>query len=192
MGRLTLDPKVFLPDRIKSLFSEKGMQLYCELNILGLQNQGVLDSSRNMLGYFTDLSERMPFVFGIHFPTFKLLDVLACEFEFYKSPYPNDYGNQLRFADRVNGGLPIPCKGEPNTDYDISTGVYDKDNWKYSIYAERSIGKHFLIIGQVARDHRRTYSAFDPLKLDTEECLTEGVKKDHRHWYWAAKIVSVF
>ncbi len=188
MCRLTLDPKALLPEKVRSIFGEGDGKIYCELDILGLQNQGgPVDSTKLLFNYYSELSERMPFTFGFHVPAFKLLNVLAVEFEYYKSPYPNDYGTQLRFADIDGGGIPVPYLGEPSTEYDIATGVYNKDNWKWSVYTEKSIGKHFIIVGQVARDHRRTYSSFDPLKLDTEESLTKG-----KHWYWALKVVSVF
>ncbi len=188
MCRLTIDPKVLLPENMRSVFGEADGKIYCEFDILGIANQGgPIDSTRLLYNYYSKLNERIPFTFGFHVPTFKIFDVIAIEFEYYASPYPNDYGPQLRFADIDGGGIPIPYTGEPDTDYDIATGIYNKDNWKWSIYFEKSIRKHFIIVGQLARDHRRTFSSFGSLKLDTEESLTRG-----NHWYWALKFVSVF
>jgi len=41
---------------------------------------------------------------------------------------------------------------DPNT--------YKEDSWKWSLYAKKTIGGHFSIVGQLARDHIFTEQSF--------------------------------
>jgi len=73
MGRLTIDPKGFIP---LSIFGKEDLKLYAEdrdPGSQGLPGQNLNDS----LVAYDDITERMPIMFGLHVPTFKVLDVLA-------------------------------------------------------------------------------------------------------------------
>ena len=183
MGHATLDPKGFFnwnpSHRIFTLGKEDG-KLFAEVAVLGVKNQGPI---------YDDVLQRMPVMFGFNFPTFNLLDVLTFQWEYYASPYPNDYANQIRF---VSAGVPQPTKGSMgtggNSKYLVSdtANFFTKDNWKWSVYARYWMGKHLAIVGQVARDHWRTSTPYAN-RRDTEEALS-----DQKHWYAALKIVSVW
>lgn len=184
MGRLTFNPKGFFGDQISNIFGEEDGKIYFEAAVLGLENQGVNDSLHNLKAYYDTLSQRIPVMIGFNVPVFKLLDVLSLEAEYYKSPYPDDYGTQLRWMSQTEG-TPVPAPGVGDYLRTIND-IYTKDSWKWSVYAKRSIGSHFAIIGQAARDHLRTRTSY----LQYADGEAAFVKSNQ--WYWALKAVTVF
>ncbi len=187
MGRMSIDLKGLLPDRVASVFGENDAKIYGEVNILGLENQG---------DYYDKLWQRIPVTFGLNVPAFKFLDVLSCEFEYYRMPYPDNYRNQIQVMRQTYGGTPIPdnqidyFNGYSNNPKDSSMSYnwdkYDKDSWKWSVYIKKSFGPNFALVGQAARDHLRTMSNSLTAR-DYDEILTLD-----SHWYFALKAMSAF
>ena len=184
MGRLTFDFKGFLPGNVTRFFGDNDGKLYSEFAILGLENQGVNDPVHGITAYYDQLWQRIPIMFGFNIPTFKVLDVLSLEAEYYRLPYPDDFGNQLRWSSPQQG-CPIPSTGIGNYATNQSN-IYDNDSWKWSVYASKTFNKHFMLIVQAARDHSRTMSSY-ALYADGEEAFVKN-----EQWYWAVKAVSVF
>jgi hypothetical protein len=120
---------------------------------------------------------------GTHVPTFKLLDVLSLEFEYYNNRYYNSYYNEF-----IGNGirLPIPyvqARGD-------QTGIDSTwaGNVKWSVYAKRSIGKNIQIIAQFARDHRHAIiNLSDPRYGDYGDNMS--TVKD---WYYMFKLLYSF
>jgi hypothetical protein len=172
MGRLSFDPKVFLPEGV---FSKEDLKIYSELSILGLKNYDV-DTTRSK-AYFTNLSQRMPIMVGFNFPVygpvlksalgFKLLDLLAIELEYWQNPYPNSY--RATYDDYV----PLP----------YATAGVTNDNLKWSFYAKRDWGNNFSAIIQVAHDHLIPES-FSYVQGNSDRT---DVLLSHGDWWWVAK-----
>jgi hypothetical protein len=184
MGRIAFDFKGFLPNSAMNIFGENDGRLYGEVAVLGLENQGVDNPALGLTAYYDKLWQRIPLMFGFNIPTFKFMDVLSLEAEYYRMPYPNDYGPQLRWSSTTQGS-PVPSPGLSNYQMTV-TNVYDTDSWKWSVYARKFINKNFAVILQAARDHNRTMSSY-ALYEDGEEAFTRN-----NQWYWAVKLVSVF
>lgn len=130
--------KIIFGENYPSILGENDGKLFFEMNILGL---------KNYYYFYEKRKERIPLSFGFLLPTFKLLDVLSLEFEYFGSPYPNSTDRPL------NSNTPFP---------EINPGFYDPaeykdDDWKWSIYAKRSFS-NFSIIAQIARDHLQLWS----------------------------------
>ena len=68
MARASLDIGKLLG--AEETLGENAFKLYSEMSLLGIQNQPF---------FYEKKSERMPVMFGINIPTFKILDVLAFE-----------------------------------------------------------------------------------------------------------------
>lgn len=194
MARATFDFKPLFGiqsgDRALSWGPQDG-KIFSEVAILGVKNQGPV---------YNNMLQRMPVMFGFNFPTFNLLDVLTFQWEYYASPYPNDYKNQIEF---VSAAVPLPAQGsgfeDPISKYtvaDSATGrpnFYTHDNWKWSVYARRWVGTHLALVGQVARDHWRTSTPYSQFR-DTEDALVgdSPAISFSGDWYFALKIVSVW
>ena len=148
MARTCFDIKKIVP---MNFLGKEELKIYGEWSILGLKNYA---------GYYEKISSRMPIVVGFNVPTFKLLDVLSCEAEYYQSPYFNDNWNQLYAYDSY-----LPATPNIITDqaYDQYHGkVSAKDHyWKWSVYAKRSLSSNFQIVAQAARDHERFQNPFN-------------------------------
>jgi hypothetical protein len=186
MGHLSFDPKPFIP---LSIFGKEDLKIYGEAAILGVKNYPANDSlnsingiKNNIYGY-DSLFNKIPVMIGFNVPTFKLLDVLSIEVEWYGCPYPDDYKISLGTGNDL--GIPMP---DPNQRVVSNTYTYE-DNWKWSVYLKKMLmHDHFGVILQCARDHMRLQSLVDESKSSELETSLE----EKRMWWWMAKVVAQF
>lgn len=162
MGRITLDPKALLGE-LPFLGPEDG-KLYGEVDVLGLKDYSF---------YYEDVSKRMPIMFGFNFPTFKIMDVLALEFEHYAYPFKAYFNNQM------NKTLPLP--DNDYNDWSPSSTQYTFDDWKWSVYVKKTIFPGFSITAQFARDHMAY------MYITGFQYWAEAVEKPGQ-WWWTAKL----
>ncbi|MBD3321334.1 MAG: hypothetical protein GF350_09600, partial [Chitinivibrionales bacterium] len=146
-GRLTIDPKWFFPGDI---LGKNDLKLYGEVGVLGLKDYiGLTENTNKYTQFYEDILERMPVMFGFNVPTFKLLDVLALEAEWFGNPFPNSEYYIWRKR------IPVPFTGttEPGT-YGPDYFPYSKrDDWKWSITGRKTIAGFIQIVAQAASDH---------------------------------------
>jgi len=135
-ARVAFDPKVLFSSK---LFGKNDLKIYAEGAILGLKNYP---------GWYSNVRDRMPVMFGFNFPAFKVLDVLAIEAEYFPSPYKNSY----MFMWKGNCPVPYFTSWQQEIDYYSDWERKTDDDWKWSVYASRMI-KNVYISGQVASDH---------------------------------------
>jgi hypothetical protein len=103
------------------------------------------------------------------------LDVLSVEGEWFGSKYKDSYENNF-------GRKPAPSLPQDfETDFD-----YLHDDWKWAIYAKKTILGGISLIGQVGRDHLRTETFIGQYR-DFEESLVKN-----NQWYWMFKIKGNF
>ncbi len=153
---------------------ENAFKLYGETALLGFKDYPF---------YYAKKSERMPIMFGLNIPTFGILDMLAFEMEYLKSPFQNNFNNAY------DQRLPVPEGGDPRTgtwksdsldvyveqcgnDAGCTSGrngfetAYNthslelqkeakKNDWKWSVYASRKIMEGISLTAQIASDHLR-------------------------------------
>ncbi|MBD3390631.1 MAG: hypothetical protein GF418_01305 [Chitinivibrionales bacterium] len=130
MGRIALDPKpLFSTD----IFGERDLRLYAEAAVLGVKNYPI---------YYENISERIPVMVGFNLPTFKLLDVLAVEGEWYGSTLNNN-----PYSD-VNSPYPV---GQEKRAWG------SVDDFKWAVSARRTLMEHIAVTARVACDHLRLY-----------------------------------
>jgi hypothetical protein len=185
MAKLCIDLKSVIP---LSIFGAEDLKIYGEAAILGLENYPRNDTintlnpsisqGKNIWGYDT-LANKIPIMFGFNFPCFKLLDVLALEFEWYGCPYPNSYKNRL--GPGADYSYPVP-------DFSKRSNInYNADNWKWSLYMKRTFfNDHFGVVLQFARDHIRNETLVDEAN-DYEEAFSLN-----NQWWWMMKFVGQF
>jgi hypothetical protein len=129
MGRLTFDPKPFLP--FADMLAQNECKVYGEMAILGFKNYGQ---------YYADISQRMPIMAGFNLPNFKMLDILSFEMEYYKQD-TNYIANTPNASSLV-----IP------DDYPPAAA---RSFYKWSFYGVKTITKGLAIKGLIGRDHFR-------------------------------------
>jgi hypothetical protein len=164
MARLCFDPKAFFPHRI---LGQEDLKVFGEMAIL---------SVKNYPGYYSQLWQRIPLMFGINFPAFKILDVLSVQGEYYRSPFPDNYHSVM-----VNK-IPTPYANKPGMDW----SYYQHDDWKWSIYASKKILGGLSLIAQLANDHTRVDVARE------EDAEYEEVMRINGQWCWMMKMKFEF
>jgi hypothetical protein len=158
MGRATFDPKPIFGN--PSALGEQDLKLYAEAGIIGLKNYSY---------YYNDITKRMPVMFGFYLPTFKLLDCLAVEFEHYAYPFSTSYEAIETGAVPMNKDL---AAWNPRD--------YKYDDWKWSVYAKRTLLPGVAMTLELARDHFRT-NYVDGMPIYSESLARPG------QWMWIAK-----
>lgn len=156
-------------------------KLYGEWALLGIKDYPF---------YYEKKSERMPVMFGINIPTFKLFDVLGVEAEYKKSRFRNSM-----FWVMDDAPLPIPLAGasENPSMYDLSTytpaaadsmsKVFEQDDWHWSVYAKRRITNNMSVHVQAASDHLRHYG-FQIAPIPGYAPATQRTKD----WYYVLRL----
>jgi hypothetical protein len=156
----SFDPKPLLGS---TLFGAQDLVLYGEASLLGAKNYPV---------FYNKPMERLPFMIGFNLPTFNFLNVLSLEAEYYGSR------NLPTFRLNQPNATPTPVI---NLD-SYYPSDWDKDNWKWAVCAEKFVAPGFLISGQVASDHARSwdwnYYGKTPWEIYTSPS----------QWYWGLKL----
>jgi hypothetical protein len=188
MGKLCFDPKPLFPS---SLLGKEDLKIFGEVAVLGVQDYPY---------YYDDITKRMPVMFGINLPFFKLLDVFSIQLEWYNSPFENSVENPLKYQLPLPGGFSNqklddttayidamyasthPLAGSASQNIDFSShwktlrDFYSTDNWKWSIFLKRSFGKNFSVFVQMASDNLR-------LKLNTGRAQYIPATRGNNQWY---------
>jgi hypothetical protein len=217
MGRVSLDPKVFLP--FAGFFGKEDLKIYGEALAIGLKNYKEV---------YKHIGDRMPLTFGFNWPTHPLLsytlipiaamlgfdkndfdkhrivlgsgailggvvagtgtwflekylktnlhlDVLSVEAEWYGNPYWDADKTLSQYG-------PLPKPDDPAGSYTSTINGFTYDNWKWSIYAKKTILGGLSLVGQAARDHMRMSEKY-PKYYDFEAALEQN-----SHWWWVLKM----
>jgi hypothetical protein len=170
MARFTVDMKALFNS---SVFGESDLKIYCEGAFLGVKNYPI---------WYEKPFERMPIMFGINLPAFKVLDVLSVEVEHYASPYINTAENAWRFRS------PAPFTGVVGRSDYVDVVSKTDDDWKWSIYASKRFGR-IRFSTQFASDHllKTPYYLGPPANAKyTEIC------ERTQDWYWMSRVMFSF
>lgn len=170
IGRASFDPKAYIS---LPMLGAQDLKLYGEIAVLGVKNYDFL---------YDKITERMPVMVGFNLPTFKLLDVLSFELEYYNSSLPNSMNTP------INSSLPIGdylggTGGVTQGDIDQFNSDIRNDNWKWSVYTTRTVTKGLQIYGQIASDHIRTIN-YNRGASPTYAPVTNRNGKD---WYYLVR-----
>ena len=157
MARFSFDPKALFSTKF---LGSEDLLLYGEGAILGVKNYPE---------YYEKMTERMPVMVGFNIPTFKLLDVLSVEAEWWGNRYPNSYRRLYEYY------VPLPSFET------VDSSIYRNDDWKWSVYLKKSITRGISIIAQAANDHMRV-ATYEYTFQDKEETLRH--KND---WHYLIK-----
>ncbi len=125
MARASLDLGFLVPGEMRG---NGDLRIFTEAAILGLEDQPY---------YYDRIWQRIPVMAGVNIPTGRTLDLLSIQMEYYKSRFNND---ELYIV----SGYPV-----------WNVDRYNRDDWKWSFYAEKTLGRLFKIHAQVASDHLR-------------------------------------
>ena len=172
MCRFSLNPLALFKNT-GSYFGKEDCKIYAEAIIIGIKSYPDTTAFGAPQPSYSKWQEKIPITFGINIPTFKLIDVLSLEFEWWNSKYYNDYRDIY-----IISSLPNAPAQNPNI---------DESPWKWSLYARKTFfDGHFAIIGQVARDHMRLPSSRYEKANHREMLIEQG------DWWWTTKFAFSF
>jgi hypothetical protein len=150
MARFSLDPKPLFGN--PGFFGDEDLKLYGEGCILGVKDYPI---------YYEDIGRRIPIMLGFNVPTFKILDVLSIEVEWYNDKYSNNY--QLTYFPRDKTPLPVVGQSEPKP--------YP---WYWDIYAARTITRGIQVLFDFGRTHYFTQAKLPNYQDRREELPNFG------------------
>lgn len=176
VATFSFDPKPLLGDL--PMFGSNDLILYGEASILGWKNYPILYENR---------MERTVAMIGFNVPTFRLLDVLAVEAEWFGSKQPNSNEYSQKQADKMPSTGVVAPFPQPSIYFDNMQG-YDPKEWeeddiKWSVFARRQLVKGLSLDLQAASDNgrgwvfpsgRRYWSFF----------------RSPSDWYWMFKLTA--
>jgi hypothetical protein len=155
-ARMIFDPKPLF-DGINFLGKEE-LRMYGEIGFLGLKDTLEVDTSnfagmrssdpdtatlRELVFPANSLIHRMPFMIGFNLPTWKILDLLSVELEWFYSPYANDW---FGLSDSEK-----PVARPANSLKQWNAYLYE-DNFKWAVHCRKSVG-NFEVRAFVGSDH---------------------------------------
>jgi hypothetical protein len=166
MAGISLDPKLFFTS---GALGPQDLKVYAEAALLGVKDYPV---------FYEDRMRRIPVMVGFNFPTFRLLDILSVQVEWFNSPWVNSYEASVD----QNHATPTTPRGTDKLSSEREyNDVSDKDNLAWSVLARREVVKGLSISAQFARDHIRSVSeaAWAGPGTDPNELL-----RTSKDWYW--------
>lgn len=160
MARASFDIQKIAP---MPIMGDNAFKIYAEAALLGVQNQK---------GFFENRKDRIPMMFGIDLPTFRLLDVLAWEMEYFPSSLPDNFDRMFDY-----NYVAYP-------DYSLlfhSSRKNRQDDWKWCLYANKKIATGMSLVGQVSNDHFRT--------INRQNLFTgQSIMRKPADWYYVVTL----
>ncbi len=176
MGRISIDPKAFIKWKY---FGEDDLKLYAEADLIGVESYPDSGIAGLMTPSYSEWQQKMPIAIGFNVPTFRTLDVLNAEMEWFGAKYYND-------ASYVFSQYSEPIPAYVSTFG--SPGAPVKSQIKWSLYAKKSFfNGHFALTGQVARDHLVLPSVVHDVYEYWNELLVTS-----NDWWWVLKASWMF
>lgn len=173
VGRASFDPKPLIGN--PEFMGAEDLRIFGEVAVLGLKNYGsVFDTTNPYNNLYSNIRQRIPIMFGLNLPTFKMLDLISVQGEYYPFPY-----REHEF-DLVRNTLPIPTL-TPGVTEGTEKQPYTKDDWKWSVFLHKRIFNALSVSGQVARDHYRTLSFENRIEYFS-------VMTKQKHWYYMLRV----
>ncbi len=151
-----------------SLFKKDDFLLYGESILLGVINQPI---------YYERRMDRLAMMAGLNIPTFGILNMLNIEAEYFPSKYVNGY------ATAAEAHMPLPDYIYDKTTLSYDVGDWKKDDWKWSVFIEKKLGKAISLQSQIASDHLRG-------RQTTRIVTPQSILIDKDHWYYMFKFVA--
>ncbi|MBF0431796.1 MAG: hypothetical protein HQK83_10985 [Fibrobacteria bacterium] len=186
MGRATFDLRKLMGE--PEIFGENDLKIYAEAAVLGTKNYSDFyipihkNNPTDSLTPYADLFDRVPMMFGINLPAFRILDVLAFEFEYFK--FNEMYPNSLRPREKQREPSPLPEYEYQDMKIDtVNNYPAELSPFKWSLYFSKNVFDCVNVIGMIGRDH-----IFLNSNVVTKTARQEMLVGE-KHWRWALKVL---
>lgn len=170
MGRISVDPKALfgIGEGDGGMFGPADLRLFAEVALLGVKNYPF---------YYPERSRRMPVMFGMNLPTFRILDLLSLQGEYYNPVFPNN----IDAVYEQQSPIPYHRNYDPAYGPESVASAVRRDRWHWSVLAKRQAFKGITFHLQAANDHIRTFDYnIKPIKIPITSRPTD--------WYYLFRI----
>jgi hypothetical protein len=174
MARASFDPKAYVT---MDMLGPQDLKVFGEIALLGVKDYDF---------YYEKKTERMPVMFGFNAPTFRFLDVLSFQMEYYNSPFPNSIENAYRYQMPT---LPFVNSGPSGTISEQDPNLFKrdldevtKDNWKWSLLAKKTVVRGLTIYAQAANDNQRL------VNWKAEQSYAPVTNIEWKDWYYMMRL----
>lgn len=150
VATFSFDPKPLLGGM--TMLAGNDLVLYGEAAVIGLKNYPIL---------YEDRLERTVAMIGLNLPTFRMLDMLAVELEWFGSRAPNSSAYSQQAISKISdGSIPQP-RPQPSvypenlSEAGYSPEDWEKDNIRWSVFTRRNLVRGLSLDFQAASDNSR-------------------------------------
>lgn len=178
-GMMAINFGTLIKDLLElDIFGEKDLSFYTEICLNGLKNYPVSDTlNMNYPGY-DDLAKRTIILLGLNIPTFKVLDVLSLELEYWN----NDFANSYWYPYPTGGGN----QQNPNPWKYGHLGYHTDPHgpWHWSVYMKKTFYNHYKLKLQFSRDHTILQTSLTGRTNGDPQEAMDGLG----NWMWMGKV----
>lgn len=153
VARASFNPRSLLNT---DLLNPQDLKIYSEVAVLGLKNYPI---------YYTNILKRIPMMVGFNLPTFKLVDMMSFEIEYYDSDFPNSIEEVYERTSAVPG---LGTRVRQNYLDSLGSQRKLRDKVKWTFWLQKDVTPGLGITFQVASDHFRAMNfnlkpTFEPI-----------------------------
>ncbi|MBF0432298.1 MAG: hypothetical protein HQK83_13520 [Fibrobacteria bacterium] len=166
----SLDFKPLIGLQTEDGWQKDQFRLYTEIIVNGIADQPF---------YYENISHRTAYMWGISLPTWKILDYFNFEIQYYPTKMPNNIQELFEF------NHPAPYLRLPGMDerkYSPDSSIWKKNDFKWSIAAQRKVINGLTIMAQIASDH------FRPINNTFHNEFSEALWKPSA-WYFDIRVI---
>ncbi len=169
MARASFNPQALIQT---DLLHPEDLKIYAEMAVLGVENQPI---------YYTKMTKRMPLMFGFNFPTFKIVDKMSFELEYYNSDFPNSLEEVYQRTFPIPGSIGgVGTKSRQDYVDSLASQRKMRDKVKWSFWLHKNIISGLGVYLQVASDH------FRPIDFNNKPTY-EPVTQKWDDWYYMVR-----
>jgi len=169
---VAVDLKKLLPP--SGLWGPEDLRVYAEAAVLGVKNHPV---------FYENLMDRVPVMFGINLPGFRVLDLVALQFEVFPSPHANSYKSSIETNAATPELVTSVDRLASQRDYEDAFG---EDDLAWSLLVRKRLTRGLTFSAQAARDHARMVShAFYAGPGLAPNSIFYATNRNN--WYWMAQ-----
>jgi hypothetical protein len=169
-ARASFSPQAFLNS---DMLNPEDLRLYAEVAVLGVKNYPI---------YYDNMAKRMPIMFGLNLPTFKLVDKMSFEVEYYDTPFKNSieevYERTLPVPGTIGG---VVTQARQNYVDSLSSRRELRDKVKWTFWMQKEVTAGLGLTFQVASDH------FRPMNFNLKPAY-EPVTQTWNDWYYMFRV----
>lgn len=155
------------------LLNPEDLKIYAEVALLGVKDYPI---------YYTNKAKRMPMMLGFNLPTFRLVDKMSFEVEYYDSDFPNSleevYQRTLPIPGSIGGAGTTQRQAFVDS---LGLNRKNRDKVKWSFWLNKEISSGLGLYVQVASDH------FRPMDFNLKPTY-EPITQRWDDWYYMIRL----